>query len=393
MSGESLYRDVVTYAGFGEHRTASDADLRTSQWIADQLTAAGLETGFQQWWPEQFFPRETYLEVGAERVECFPLWPPMPTGPKPICAPLVAFRPGMAAHRVAGRIAVVRLPDDTEELFGPRTEEIPAEAVNAGAMAVVGIQGHPSGEVVAINARYGRERWPVPVVIAAARDKEATASAAERQTEAALLVNGEYQPRAEAKNVIGRLERGDRVIVVSTPQSGWFRCGGERGPGVALFLGLARWGATRRSDTSYLFVSTSGHELGGIGMRRFMKELAPRPESVICWLHLGSSIATKPSLDYNRIKRLVCPSTLVPLLNDAFADVPGLSATTGNAAGDLKLVLAEGYRAFGLFGLHRFFHTPADGSESTAPELLEPVALALGRVLESIKRIGKQQGV
>ena len=84
----------------------------------------------------------------------------------------------------------------------------------------------------------------------------------------------------------------ENLIVVSTPQSGWFRCAAERGPGIALFLGLARWASKRTSGSSFLFVSTSGHELGALGMRVFHDELAPRPERVLCWIHLGAGIAT-----------------------------------------------------------------------------------------------------
>src|SRR5262245_3875859 len=37
ISGDVLYRDVISYYNLGEHRTASDADLKTSDWILQEL--------------------------------------------------------------------------------------------------------------------------------------------------------------------------------------------------------------------------------------------------------------------------------------------------------------------------------------------------------------------
>ena len=44
-----------------------------------------------------------------------------------------------------------------------------------------------------------------------------------------------------------------RHVVVTTPISGWFGCGGERGPGVALLLGLARRVAAAQVHSCRLF--------------------------------------------------------------------------------------------------------------------------------------------
>src|SRR5947207_11262129 len=134
----------------------------------------------------------------------------------------------------------------------------------------------------------GAEPWPIPVALISPHDEPALMSSARSGAKASLLVDGLDDRDARAKNVIARLDRGKDLIVVSTPQSGWFRCAGERGPGIALFLGLARWASRRPSGSSFLFVSTSGHELGGLGMMAFQKELAPAPDRVLCWLHLGA---------------------------------------------------------------------------------------------------------
>jgi hypothetical protein len=81
--------------------------------------------------------------------------------------------------------------------------------------------------------------------------------------------------------------------VISTPSSGWFHCAGERGPGIAIWLALARWSSHRESTVRYTFVASSGHEIGEQGMRSFLASQAPRPSEVDIWLHLGASIAAR----------------------------------------------------------------------------------------------------
>lgn len=47
LPGAKLFEDVIAYYNLGEHRTATETDLKTSQWLADQLRAARLATTFQ----------------------------------------------------------------------------------------------------------------------------------------------------------------------------------------------------------------------------------------------------------------------------------------------------------------------------------------------------------
>ncbi|MGH9822382.1 MAG: hypothetical protein ACREDR_03910, partial [Blastocatellia bacterium] len=162
--------------------------------------------------------------------------------------------------------------------------------------------------------------------------------------------------------------------------------------------GLARWAAARDSDTSFLFVSTSGHELGEIGMRAFVVERAPAPRHVTAWIHLGAGMATytwvqAPSgvpgmrrvnqVDSKRF--LMCSSEFVPLLDPIYADLPGLQPRKAVALGEFSILIKKGYKTIGFAAGHEFHHTPADSPEVTSPELLEPVGQALIKTIEAIE--------
>lgn len=242
LSGAKLYEDVITYYNLGEHRTATDVDLRTSRWLAEQLRGAGLQTTFQSFGLRQFFLRQSRLSIGDKQIRCFPLWYPHATGSTPINAPLAQADKGRQALR--GKIAVVKFPFAAGPAITERSghAEIIQAAVKTGASAVVAITEGATKEIIALNSPAGAQAWPIPVLLAGERDASLIAAGAASSERASLLLDGTDDQNATARNIIARLDRGKDLIVVSTPQSGWFRCAAERGPGIAMFLGLARDG-------------------------------------------------------------------------------------------------------------------------------------------------------
>lgn len=134
-------------------------------------------------------------------------------------------------------------------------------------------------------------------------------------------------------------------------------------------------------------------------MRAFQKELAPAPDRVLCWLHLGAGIATYAWEETpSGLKRLPEPDSrrslmtsrdLVPMLTTTFAELPGLTPVVDRAVGEFEFIVKAGYRAFGIAAAHRFHHTSADSPEMTGAEILEPVGRALVSSMESVERSAK----
>ena len=121
-------------------------------------------------------------------------------------------------------------------------------AHGGGAVAVIvatyyeGTDSIASDEFIGLNAiQENQDQWPIPVVSVMARDQQALDEAVQNQSKLKVVSTGIYRDPAKAYNIIGKLDRGpdSKVMVVSTPYSGWFTCAGERGAGVAIFLGLA----------------------------------------------------------------------------------------------------------------------------------------------------------
>ncbi|MEX0783984.1 MAG: hypothetical protein WD557_15190 [Dehalococcoidia bacterium] len=374
VDGDRLFADVVRYCEFGDHRTGSEADLRTVSWLKTRLRDLGFETLRQPFHVRQFFPRRCRLTVAGERAEAVPLWFPVATGPRPLVASLSCFP---SDDFQSGDIALVTFPGGPGGAIRGEHEDLILDAANAGAVAVVAISPHPDGEVVALNAPGEPEPWPCPVLLIGGKHAPIAQQASGCGQEVELLLDGEWRDLS-AKNIVGRREGHGPVLVVSTPVSGWFRCGGERGPGIALWLALAEWAAAE--DLPCMFVGTSGHELGNRGMHAFLRHHAPNPDDVDCWLHLGAGVAawewedgpTCPQRtgrpDARRL--LMASDDLADVILPSFAGHPGLDHVSDRAVGEMADVLERDYRSFGIAGAHRYFHTPADGPEMTGPEIL-----------------------
>ena len=397
LSGNELYRDVVHYSNMGDHRTGSLADLKTSDWIYQELNAIGYQSEFLNWNFRQFFIEDCWVEVYGQRLKSFPLWYPKAIGEKPLRAKLVAIESVNDYSSLNGEVPLIRFDD---EMMTPDSqhESIINQLAIANAPAVIGYYPHESGELYGHNAfpPFNQRPWPIPVVMIAAKDQHVIAHAAGMKDEVKIMLSGRDDADAEAKGVLARLEKGNRWIIVSTPQSGWFRSAGERGTGLALFLGLARWSSREKNSLSYLFMSNPGHEIGHIGMHESLKRgNIPSPEQVLCWVHLGASIATRgwtkegPFLksceSYEKKSWLLSNPELIPVLEKGFEELPHLTPKEFNLKrGELRWILENGYSGFALMGPHQAFHLESDGPEVTGPELLEPVAKAIAKTLLAV---------
>jgi hypothetical protein len=391
LSGAALYADVVKYAGIGPHRTGSAADMATSQWIHDELAKAGLEAGYLKCAPRRVFDLKTcFVTVGEKRYQADPEWFPTATGPQGVTAEL-------SLEPAPGKIWVLEDSRGGLQLDNAIKDRVNEAGRKGAAGAVVAIRTR-SGELLGRPAVPEKLETPwcsVPLAGAAYKDRDALFEHARAGAKATLIIDGDDKKNVKPRNANGKFGSGKDLIVVTTPISAHTQSGGERGPGVALLLGLARWLGKREPKCRYLFSGNTGHETRGTGAYALLNTL-PAPNGVKAWLHMGACISnwrTTPGLDREAVMRrsglpnFVCAADLQAVLLKAFANIPDAKPRTSDAGGELTEYLRRGYRAFGFFGTNPVFHTFGDGPEQTGPELLEPVGRALARALELIEEM------
>jgi hypothetical protein len=412
LAGASLYKDVVQYSTLGDHRTATPTDQVTALWIQNRLKQAGYDVQMQAWTTRQFYPHRTEIIIDkSQKVKAFPVWWPKPTSSMGIEAPMTNDKAD-----VKGKIfLLINKTPATFSITPSLVSEIYTASAN-GAVAVVVLTYYNGQDTVASNEFIGlnaiqetQDAWPIPVVSAMVKDRQALDEAILNQSNVKVISTGIYNEQAKALNVIGTLDRGpgSKVMVVSTPYSGWFTCAGERGAGVAIFLGLAEWAAQNTSETTWIFTATSGHEIKGLGVRNYLEsDTVPEPIETFSWTHIGAWQAMYSYVLENGVlvpteqmdrrifqyREAALPPAPTPLKNavDANFRDPALNLLISAKVlyGDLMDVSPYGYNnLFGISGAHEYHHSTEDRPSVTGPEVLEPMANAYQGALEMLMLI------
>jgi len=399
-----MFSDVQQYVDFGVHRSGSPGDHATADWLRKGLDEAGFRTRFIETPTHYVEPKRVRASWGGGgALDLFPAWPVVTTPASGLTSgtALVAD-PTRPAGDLSGRIAVVDLPFPAYGTLnsGPARDQL-ERVLKGNPDAVILLTAGLTGEIIALNSSLSRPPFGCPVVYGAPKRAGPLRKLAREGGPVTLTVTANSDPDGLIRNVVGERPGAGPSIVVSTPISGWFQCGGERGPGIAFWRELARRLPGRLPDRRLIFIGNSGHEIDGVGAREALRQAIPGPDEVSVWAHLGAGMATyewrRTSTGLERLETgpdserfLVTGKTaFLPVLECAFADQPGLetprAVETGEAFGETRVFLAEGYRRlFGVFASHDLHHTPIDTADSTGPELLAPVAEALEHAVVSL---------
>ncbi|MFL5297879.1 MAG: hypothetical protein ACJ798_16000, partial [Phenylobacterium sp.] len=386
LAGPALYADVKAYAGLGEHRTGTPGDQATTRWMVQALKRAGYQVETQGFEYPVFELGRCEIGLDGRTLESFPYWTPKPTPAGGLTAPL-------SEVPAPGKVALVILKAGQGNGLGEAPPAPIVAAANAGAAAVIAVTQHPLGELAALNRTPLAPAWNVPVVLAAGREEAALKAAATAGRPVTVRLDGK-SVSGRAENVVARKPGRGKPVVISTPKSGWFHCAGERGSGIAIWIGLARWLAT--TEMNVVLLAASGHEFDGYGGGLFAKALAPKPAETALWVHIGANVASYDfALRDGRIVRQAGPAAqrllavsepLLPAAAKAFAGQVGYAEPFDidkrKAPGEIAHYQELGYAPLiGMVAASPLHHTRRDLPDVTGPELLEPVARSLASLI------------
>lgn len=391
---QRIRADLEQHAAFGYKFSGGPGDLGTANWIAGRLRSSGYSVQESEFDAPFFIKRAAHLRTADESASIVPQAPVIPTNSDGITAPLALVEDEVGELR--GRIVLFVAPFGRHAaLFSDRgIGQTVVEAARQGASGIVIVTTGPSGEAIALNAPE-EPFVPVPTAVIAPKHAAPFIAAARAGAEATLVLDGEATHRP-SKNIVARLERGERWIAISTPRSGWFNCVAERGTGTAAFLELAAWVTDRFPDLSVFLMNTGGHEYFFAGSHRVLDQ-APPPADTLVWVHVGATLAARGAEERNG--KLVMLDTADPgrtlmvteavrdAAAQAFAGLSGLAEPVAvrPQAGELSTFTGLGFTtAFAVLGLHSWFHTVEDTLDRVDARLVVPVLRAHQRAIELI---------
>ena len=342
---------IQAYAEQGFHRTGTAVDRGSGDWLAHEVRGLGLAPALEEFSLSRVDPVSASLSVNGREIDGLPL-----------------FDGGFTrAAGVAGALGAL----GSDAPIG--LAEIPPNAAESGALGEA--RRHERHQGIVVVTRGARPGFcpsnadsflhPFgPPVLQVASDEAPFLADCARQGARAVLTAQAERVQAQACNVVATVSGTDRSaapLVVMTPRSGWWWCASERGGGLACWLEIMRAVRDARPVRDVLFVASSGHEIGHLGLDDF---IARRPGSVArakAWIHLGANIGAAQGPG-NHLQ--ASDDALESLMADAMAEaglridrrLPRGAVPRGEALN----VHRGGGRYISIIGGNELFHNPAD---------------------------------
>jgi hypothetical protein len=304
--GSSDAEEIISkYDAMGPHRSGSRGDIETSRYITQKMKSLGFDTQTQQFEVPEHSNLNATMHVNNEVIDL--IVQPKVTGENEIKGTLIywSYRLGNPPPTVTNdSIIVIDLPYARYTSFNTydiRGLSQDIQALPSKPLAVVLVTNGATKEVQMLNL-HSELNLPATFQVAPRFADKLRRAAANVQD---VVINSEAKlDVAVARNLIATNAQEGPAWVISTPISGWGYSVGERAPGVAAAIDIARWTQCQYPQRKLVVVFTSGHELGNVGSKLFLEQLAPQPKDVSIWLHLGAGWGTR---DYQLIGTRLIP--------------------------------------------------------------------------------------
>jgi len=360
------------YEDQGFHRTGTAVDDLSAQWLAGEIRGIGLAPTLEAFPLSRVDVVAASLTVNGRTIEGLPLFDGGFTG----------------AHGVAGRLGAL----GSDAPIG--LCECAPNAQEAGALGEARRQGrHQAIVVVTRGARAGfcpsnadsflRPFGP-PVLQVASEHAEFLSEGAQ-----AVLTAHVRRTEAQASNVVAAIAGTDNSLaplVVMTPRSGWWSCGSERGGGLACWLEIMRAVRDARPARDVLFVASSGHELGHIGLDDFIARRADIVPAAHAWIHLGANIgAAQGPGNHLQASDDAMESLLAGAMTQAGLAIDHRLPRGATPRGEAYNVHRGGGRFISIIGSNALFHNTADhGPDTIDLDVIERFAGAFAAVATTL---------
>ena len=277
---------VQAYDGQGNHRTATQGDIAAGNWLADETRKAGVEALLESFNLSRVDPRACYVSTKNRRVDGVPLFDARFTDEAGISGRLGSL----------GSDAEIGLTEsEPSRLTDPGSESrraVLTEVKHSRHKAVVLITRGSRPGLFLLNAPAFTKPFGPPTLQVSSAEASWLHEQAQALAQVTFVAKAE-RTAAQASNVTANIAGTDpslAPIVVSTPRSGWWRCAGERGGGLACWLEVARALAHLKPKRDCLFASFSGHEISWLGMQDYLRRRPDLVKRTHLWLHFGANI-------------------------------------------------------------------------------------------------------
>lgn len=332
----------------GDHRTATAVDIKSGDWLFEQVRSIGAAPTREHYPLDRVDVTGATLTVGDRRIGGVPLFDCIYTGPQGI----------------RGRVGP--LGSDAPIGWG----ELVPNAADGGALGearranrhkaiIVTTKGARPGLCPSNAYEFLKPYGPPVLQIPGGAGDTPSLLGAD-----VTVVATAKRTATRSFNVLTTLKGKDSSlppVVVMTPRSGWWSCASERGGGILCWLELIRNLKGTPLNRDILFVASSGHEIGHMGIVAYIDNRPGLAKQARAWIHFGANIGAAQD-----------PGNNVQTSDDEFQALQtngmknaGLAVSrvvphTRMPGGESREIFKAGGRFISQTGGNGLFHNPLD---------------------------------
>jgi len=359
------------YDAQGNHRTGTEVDNTSAQWLANYVRRCGIEPSLERFALSRVDPQLTYARIGDRRIDGVPVFDG-------------AFT---TADGVRGRLgplgsdAEIGLAETSPATVTHTAEaDIVPAARRSRHKAVILITGGSSPGLFLSNASAFPDSVGPPMLQISSVESAWLKQQAQHRAEATVVAYVRRTP-AHAVNVTARIAGSDpslAPLVFMAPRSGWWQCVSEQGSRLVIWLEIIRALVAARPARDCHFVAFSGHELAFMGMTPYLEGRQGVITRAEAWIFLGSDIGAPRQPNLIHASDHALEEWIVTALAKQGLPVDAKEQHSSRARGETAAIQRGGGRFVTLACGSPLFHNVADRwPEAVDVSLLARYATAL----------------
>lgn len=340
------------YHLLGSHRTATGPDHETAEWLLGEVSKRGAEESPREFPLDRVDLRAAFLEASGTRREALPFFDGGFTSPEGVR--------GRIGREGSGAPVVLVALD--QAAISSEGRSIAALRRNPAVTAIVAITDGGNPGLCPSNAVDFLKPYGAPVLQVSSTAREWVEGLAQAGAEVRVVANV-GRTKTTATNVLATV-RGRRPelppVIVMTPRSGWYQSVSERGGGLACWLEIMQSVADVRPERTVRFIASSGHELGHLGLDRFLESEAGLITAAAAWVHLGANIGAADGRTRLQSSADDVEAIAVKAMEAAGARIDARVPRGTVPGGEARNIHVGGGRYVSLLGSGPWFHNPFD---------------------------------
>lgn len=272
---------IERWDGSDQHRTGTAGDWQTSEWLLEEISSLGAGAELSSFPFIRKNVQTAQLTIGHKHYAGVPM-----------------FDGGSTSSRgCLGCLSTIPKEDSILVLTDASSDSLNQVRRVQDVKGIVMVSDSRTPGLALLNADSFEKPFGPPVLQVSSEFREDLIDCACSNESAMLSVVFDDQ-RTTACNVetkIAGTKPDLAPLVVMTPKSSWYTSTAERIGGIVCWLECIRHFVEHQPSRDVIFTANTGHELGHVGLDRFLKSKPCLTKDAFLWVHFGANFGASES--------------------------------------------------------------------------------------------------